>query len=656
MKNLVAVLLATVFFFAHMAVALVPNEWEFRQTIEVPAPGFNRLEIPVETLDVARPDLSDLRLLDATGQEVPFVIDQPQPRPESSLRPKSFRAEIVPPETHVIITTGTDGPLTGVTIEVSGDASFIKAAQVQGSRDQLEWVPLISGAPIFRERNGAANLRISFAEQSWPFLRIVLDDRRAEPIPITGARVHVGGSPPPATATPVVIKSRDENPGVSRLALDLGAANLRIASLRVETAEPLFTRRVGIAIPQLSGDELQEKKIATGIIYRVDLDGKTGARLDLPIEEKIPGRELILLVENDDSPPLEISAVSANRRLVRVVFFARGAGPYLLLSGNSQCALPRYDLTGLGDQLRNLASASEPRVSALSHNSEYVQKLPAGALKAAKIDVAPWKFRKPIQIQKVGVQSLELDPDVLARSAMNFSDVRIVSDGEQLPFLIERTSIARQIPLLPTAIADRERPTLSRWSLKLPQANLPVTRIACASNSPLFERSFRLGEELADERGEKYQRELGGATWRRVPNQTSHDFFLQLDTTAKSDTLLLGTDNGDNPPIELHDFRGYHFATRLVFAAPAKSEKAVWLYYGNSEAGAPRYDLNLIAEPLLRARREIALPGAPESLQSRSERVTESLSGYSRYLFFGVLGIVVIALLVLIARLLPKTK
>ena len=38
----------------------------------------------------------------------------------------------------------------------------------------------------------------------------------------------------------------------------------------------------------------------------------------------------------------------------------------------------------------------------------------------------------------------------------------------------------------------------------------------------------------------------------------------------------------------------------------------------------------------------------------KSERLKETLSGSARYIFWGVLGIVVVALLVLISRLLPK--
>jgi hypothetical protein len=229
-------------------------------------------------------------------------------------------------------------------------------------------------------------------------------------------------------------------------------------------------------------------------------------------------------------------------------------------------------------------------------------------------------------------------------------DLRVVSEEVQLPYLIERTSINRTVTLTAGSANDSERPNVSRWQLKLPQAATPITRITCASDSTLFERTFRIWEELTDERGDKYADELAQATWRRVPNQPAGQLAAALERTPRSDTILIETDNGDNPPIELHDFRGYYPATRVIFTS-AKSQPTA-LYYGNDEAAAPRYDAKLIAAQLLRSERMAAALGPQETL--KSERVRETLSGSARYIFWGVLGIVVVALLVLISQLLPK--
>ncbi len=148
-------------------------------------------------------------------------------------------------------------------------------------------------------------------------------------MPFTGARLHTPGASAPSKPLPITIKSRDENPGVTRLALDLGAGNLPIASLRIETPEPLFTRDVTFAVPEVSGESICERTLGHAVIYRVGVEGKSEARLDLPLEKQIRSRELILLIRNEDSPRLAITGVSGERRLTRLVFSPanRGATP-----------------------------------------------------------------------------------------------------------------------------------------------------------------------------------------------------------------------------------------------------------------------------------------------------------------------------------------
>ncbi|PYK58485.1 MAG: hypothetical protein DME43_11385 [Verrucomicrobia bacterium] len=640
-----------IIFWSGAVYALTPNQWRFRQTIEVPASGLVQVNLPAETVNIARPDLSDLRIFDANEKEVPFLIDQPVPRAESTVRPKDFHAEIISTETRLLIATGTDLTIAGITLETPAGASFIKSVRVEGSSDQKNWRTLTSGDPVFSMSNGAAKPRVQFPEGKWQFLRVVLDDSRTLPVAWTGARLIIAGSPAPTEPVSATIKSRDENPGMTRLGLDLGAANLRIASIRIGASEPVFTRAVTVAAPELSEEKLHEQTLSSGVLYRVDLNGKIEARLDVPIEKQIYGRELVLLIDNGDSPPLLISEVRADRRMTRLLFFAPAAGSYSLLSGNSQCDPPRYDLSQLGDQLRR-AVATEGRVSRPVLNPGYdaAANLPQGFITGAKIEIAPWKFRKPVQVAKAGAQQLELDPDVLARAMPDLGDLRVVSENVQLPYLIERTSISRTVNLTATHANDRERPTISRWQLKLPQAGIPITRITCISDSSLFERTFRIWEELTDERGNKYPGDLAQPTWRRVPNQPARQLAASFERPPRSDTILIETENGDNPPIELHEFRGYYPATRVIFASPGSQPIA--LYYGNDEAATPRYDAKLIAAPLLRSDRMAAGLGPQEIL--KSEQVTETLRGSARYIFWGVLGIVVAALLVLISRLLPK--
>ena len=657
MKFGFAGLLIAAFFCIASLDATTSNECRFSQSIDVPAPGLVRVNVPPETLNAARPDLADVRVTDSAGREVLYLIDRPMPRRESTLRSQELITALEPTATRITLTTGTTSMLKGVTFETPPGLEFIKAVMVEGSHDGATWLQLATDKPIFRMADGAANPSVSFSEGVWESLRLTIDDSRTPAVPFTGVLLEVAETNAPAEPLPLTLKTRDESFGVTRLSLDLGAMNLTVASLGIETTDPLFVRPVTIAVPELANDNIRERTVCTGSVYRVDFNGKVESQVEIPIDRQILGRELIVLIDNGDSPPLVINAVHGSRRVTNLLFFAREASRYQLLSGNSQCAAPRYDLSELDDQLKN-AGATEGRAGPLIANADYKQpdNLAALPLTGAKIDVAAWKFRKPIQFSKPGAQQIELDPDVLVRTARDQRDLRIVVEDQQLPFLIERPSISRALPLASAPADDPKKPRLSRWSLKLPQAGIPITRITCAADSALFQREMRLWEEATDNRGDKFPRELGHAAWKKVPGETTRDFAIHLDVAPRGDTLFLETDNGDNPAITLHDFRGHYPVTRVIFKTPSDSTQPIWIYYGNSGAASPRYDVALIADQLLRAERTPATLGRQEDMHSKSERIIQTLSGSSLYIFWGVLGVVVIGLLVLVSRLLPRTQ
>jgi hypothetical protein len=636
---------------------ITPNEWRCNQTIDVPTTGLVRVNVPPETLNAARRDLADVRIADSAGREVPYLIDRPMPRRESALRSQELRTALEPTATRITLTTGTRSVLKGVTFETPPGVEFIKAVGVEGSHDGATWLQLASDKPIFRMAGGAANPSVSFSEGVWEFLRLTIDDGRTAAVPFTGVLLQVAETNAPAGALPLTIKTRDESSGVTRVSVDLGAMNLTVASLGIETTDPLFVRPVTISVPELADDNISEQTLCAGSVYRVDFNGKVESQVEIPIDRQIHGRELILLINNGDSPPLVINAVHGSRRVTNLLFFAREAGRYQLLSGNSQCAAPRYDLSELDNQLKN-AGAIEGRAGPLIANAGYKQpdNLATLPLTGAKIDVAAWKFRKPIQLSKPGAQQIELDPDVLVHAAVDLRDLRIVVDDRQLPFLLERPSISRSLPLASAEASDLKKPRLSRWSLKLPQAGIPITRITCAADSALFQREMRLWEEAADDRGDKFPSELGHATWKKVPGETTREFTMPLNPVPKSDMLLLETDNGDNPVIKLHDFRGHYPVSRIVFKTASDSMQPIWIYYGNPDAASPHYDVALIADQLFRAERALATLGRQENMNSKTERIIQSLSGSSLYVFWGVLGVVVVGLLLLISRLLPKTQ
>lgn len=640
---------------AFSATATLPSDWQHEQTFNVSTTGLVKINLPVETLDAARPALEDLRLYDDAGNEIPYLLTQPMPSPKVIQKAKSFQVSLNASTTVITLDTGLAQPLDGVTLETpAGD--FIKAVRVEGSVDGKNWRAFVQGQPIFRQSYGAANLMISFPPAAAKWLRLTVDDQRSQPVPFTGARVHAAtGETVPVDTLPVTIAERDENPGETRLALNLGAANLDIAGLQLETAEPLFTRQVSIAVPQISEDAICEQMIGQGVIYRVAIEGQPASEnMAVPLDRRVRSRELIVFIKNGDSPPLSIKAVRGERRPVYLVFLARQPGAFHLLTGNTRCAAPRYDLAALNMNLKSVPVAAM-QIPSPSDNPDFhpPEVLPGLEVTGAALDTAEWKFRKPVRVSGAGAQQIELDLDVLAHAQPGLGDLRVMRGTNQVPYLIQHTSISRSLALTTVVTNDAKNPKLSRWIIKLPQANLPLTRLTCVSPTPLFERSLSLYEELTDERGDKYQHRLGEASWTQTPERKSKEFTLSLDSVPQSGALILETENGDNPPIELEKFTAVYSVTRVLFKA--KSDDDLFLYYGNPRVSPPRYDLSLVAGQLLAADKKVAPLSVEQQLKQPSWQEYQ-IPGKGGVLFWGILAVVVAVLLSIISRLLPKSQ
>ena len=633
--------------------AALPPDWQHAQPFELTAPGLVKFSLPAETLNAARPGLEDLRLCDTAGNLLPFLVKSPVPAPRRLQEAKSFSVSLNPASTVLTLETAAAEAVEGVQLDTPA-SGFLKAVLVEGSADGRNWHPLAQGRPIFRQANGASHVQVAFPAGAWLWLRLTVDDQRSPPIPFTGARLEAAATEDaPLEPVPATLVGRDEPPGETRLTLNLGAAHLTVASVQLETTEPLFTRQVTLAVPQVTDSVVREQTLGQGCVYRVAIEGlPPAAHLTLPLEARVDSRELVLRVDNQESPPLPVSAVRVLRRPVYVVFLARAAGKYYLLTGNRRCAAPHYDLAALDANLKS-APLSASALSGLADNPDYraPEALAGIELGGPALEVADWSYRKPVTVSRGGAQQLYLDLDVLAHADAGFADLRLLRGSNQVPYLLHCSSLSRALTPSVTRTNDARRPKLSRWILRLPAAHLPLTRLSCVTRSPLFQREVTLHEEVADDRGAKRCRALGGATWIQTPDRQSRTFVLTLNDRPETDTLYLETENGDNPPIELEGFTAFYPASRLLFKA--KPEDGLLLYYGNPRVAPPRYDLTLVAGQLLGADPAAATLAAEVSLKKPSWQENQ-VPGQGGVLLWSVLAVVVVGLLGLIARLLPK--
>ena len=644
--------------------ALTPTEWPHRQALNVAAPGLTKTVLPAGTFDSAQPDLSDLRVIDAAGQEVPYLLDRDLAvrgwERAPAFSPKSFRSTPDGDTTQLLFATGTKDPLDAIDLETPVPF-FLKAAHVEISPDGATWQSLGPAVPVFRQF-GAEQLRLALNRQPAAFIRVTLDEFRSRRIAFTGAKLLPApalAAPPGLTPLGVRITRRDEFAGETVLTVTLDGRHVLLAGLALEARDPLFMRRVTVAIREVSGTVSSERTVGAGTIYRVALDGAPPReQLDLPLDFSPPSHELLVHIHNGDSPPLTLDGVRAAQHPVTLLFLAPAAGVHTLLSGNPQAVAPRYDLAAFAGEIRG-AGAAVIVTGALEDVPDYHPReslatapLPDVPLTGAPLDTKNWTSRRSILLRRTGVQELELDLAALARSRSDFADLRVVREGNQIPYVLEQPALARSLTLAPVATPDPKRPSVSVWQLRLPQAGAPLRRLVLASATPLFSREFRIYEKLSTPEGHAYEATLASGNWSRMPEPgVPETRIFDLTDRLRTDTLWIETDNGDNPAIALGTVQAVYPVVRLIFKVADTG--GFELIYDNPAANTPRYDLSLVAVKLLTSSRQVAELATGE----QNFAPWNPFPGLKRgYVFWGALVFVVVVLLGVVAKLLPKPQ
>ncbi len=645
---------------------------ESRFRVQPSGPGPQRLDLPPEFLSAsAHGDLADLRLVDAAGREVPYLVVAPPEEP-----PRWAAAVRIRPIPTTKTESGAELDLAAVR-EVSGLAltfprsGFVKKLRVEGSADRQRWVTLLAEETLYDlpvdpaacastacpGRLSRGELR--FEAASVRFLRVVVDDRRSPRLglPSAARALLAGDAPPSGPAVPLAIAPRDGEPGVSRFALRLPGPHLPALAVLLEVDAPRLARRAHVLEARLSGGRLVPVELGSAPLVRVERGGVTVSGLRVPVG--VPEEtELELVVEDGDNPPLALRGARAELAPLPWIFFESPGGAALEARlGDPERSAPRYDLEALRPEL--------PRASpGIAHAHATFAAAPAPAPDApavgdaggagAPLDTGIFRHRRAVSAAPIGLAAIRLDAAVLAGSS-DLTDVRVrTPDGRQLPYLLEQRDEPLSVPLATAAGASPSLPRalvragLSAHALALPQPAFPEARLVLETSARVFTREVDVYLDPDQHRpGRHGPVHLASASWAHAdPSRPAPPLAVTLPA-LRAHRLLVTLDDGDNAPLPLAAARLLLPSYRLRFFHPGT---ALELLYGADAVAAPRYDLALLA-PRLRAAsaREVALGAAPADPPA-----ADGGAGTARMVFWAVLGAAVLGLLVLVARLVGR--
>ena len=633
------------------------------------APGANRLALDATFLAAAQPfhvdqvtasegrvavasgGAADLRLSDASGREVPYLLITP--KVEARWRGGSV-LRVAPTK----LTSGFEldlGSLLPVDrVRIGGLPSpFLKRLRLEGSGDRARWTVLVADGTLFDlPDEGLEHTALEFPAGTYRYLRLTWDDRSSSRMPIprtVEARVASPVQGPAPLRTAVVVERRASEPGKSRFRIRLPGARLPIIAFELTVSAGNVMRAARITEGRLDGGQVVPTELGTATLRRSVRDGIEASSLRIPI---VPPREaqLDLVVDDGDNPPLEVTGATAVFATLPFVYFESADGaPLLARFGNPRLSAPRYDLEAVRDRVSSLHLASarwSTEREAASPTATVPQPLPTGG---ASIDRQTFRYARAIPLGNTGLATLSLDAAALAHTSL--ADVRIATpDGHQVPFLVERLDepLTVALPPLAPAKSSRDAATQSRYRVRLPYAGLPPSRLVLHTDARVFDRRVTVEVEptsAADARPARSSGRLllAAETWRHTDPETPAPALALSLPRADAQELFVVIDEGDNAPLPLRDPTLLLPSYRLRFFRDGRTPLTV--LYGRPDLGAPRYDLALVAPRLL---------GAPaEEVTAAGEEATRNVTGITpTIVFWCALAVAVAALLALLARLL----
>ncbi len=406
-----------------LAFALIASGWignlgatdpSFRFFRPVELPTLDEQELLAITLDdpiyaATRNDFSDLRLLDSDNSQVPFLLRtaaESRFETQRSAVPVTQQSAKPLPDGGLEITLAIPDdspPISGVRI-LSPLRDFEHRVSVFASDGDQGWTLLADDGMIFDYSRfiDMRNEEVAFAETPAKRLRLVIDDvtdqqesrllqlgqvfrageegeesERTERVTIERRPFRVNRLEcwseksqqkiVEVLRTPFAVKTfRVSHDDESRETLvEIETLRQPLTRLEIETPSRNFSRMARVEVPQTVTNQTRWRTLARASLSHLDFKDLQRSEVGIAFPESRHD-QYRLVIENGDSPALEITGVTAEGT-VREMVFLEPSGATKLVYGSSDAKGPSYDTAAI---VTLLARGFEPREVTLGREFE----------------------------------------------------------------------------------------------------------------------------------------------------------------------------------------------------------------------------------------------------------------------------------------------
>lgn len=350
--------------------------WQFNKQVQAQNDGLALINLDSEVLGHTRDDLADVRLSDETGQEVAYQLLQPEFDQEETF-PVQLINNVVRENEFSSVTLDLQ---TGdhrhnrilLDLESKEDYDYLREVKIEGSTDNRTW-NLVATQKVFYVSPHYRQNDLAYPTASFRYMKVTIDAKGEKNLTIRGARVkyvqdavlpvtykdpdgppatyrETDGALPYADSTstragsmlPATLLTNRTDPKTNRteLLIDLGTKGYQIKQIDLQVSGGNYNRLINY----YDGNDTNNwRQLGQDRIYHYRWPDYEASKNTLFINRS-GGRYLKLVIDNQDSPPLNIEGVAVWGDYPKILADLR-QGSYTLWYGNPDSRVPQYDLS-----------------------------------------------------------------------------------------------------------------------------------------------------------------------------------------------------------------------------------------------------------------------------------------------------------------------
>lgn len=309
--------------------------------------GLHKMSLPAEIRSFSKEDLSDFRIIDSKGTEVPYYILQENMESKSSSFSefKILSRTTIPKKETTIIFENDKPSLSEIALSIN-NSDVRKPYSISGSNDQKEWFGLVNKAVLSELKNSedvSVFKNIPLPLSSYRYLKIDLNDSISLPINILkiGYFTHKINAADLVEIKTTNIKTMQIQAQKKTLIHVAFKHPQIINQIHFTISNPnLFQRNARIFVNKKKVVKHQTKSYQETLSnFELNSNQKNSFTVQQLFE-----KDFFIEIENHDNQPLTFDKIQFFQNPITIITDLKANENYSIQTGNPKLNQPEYDL------------------------------------------------------------------------------------------------------------------------------------------------------------------------------------------------------------------------------------------------------------------------------------------------------------------------